>query len=109
MLHVHDRMHGAPIAMTHADLASLAGTRRTTVTLVTGALQAAGIIENRRGKIEVTDRFALEASACDCYQLMRNRRDEFESRFERSPDGGLGSGIAAPELGISAERTCGSG
>jgi len=71
--------------MTHADLASLAGTRRTTVTLSTGALHTAGIVDTRRGRVEVTDRFALEASACECYGAIRKRRMEFEQRFACEP------------------------
>jgi CRP-like cAMP-binding protein len=83
LLHVHDRLDGAAIAMTHADLASFAGTRRTTVTLIAGSLESAGIIDHRRGKIEVIDRFALEATACECYATIRSRREEFELRFAR--------------------------
>ena len=83
LLHVHDRLDGAAVAMTHADLASFAGTRRTTVTLIAGSLEAAGIIDHRRGKIEVIDRFALEATACECYATIRSRREEFELRFAR--------------------------
>jgi len=83
---VHDRLDGAAIAMTHADLASFAGTRRTTVTLIAGSLESAGIIDHRRGKIEVIDRFALEATACECYATIRTRREEFEMRFARALD-----------------------
>ena len=85
LLHVHDRLEQSAIRMTHADLASLAGTRRTTVTLITGALHTAGIVDTRRGRVEVTDRFALEASACECYGAIRKRRIEFEQRFAREP------------------------
>src|SRR4051812_26676641 len=85
LLHVHDRLDGAAIAMTHADLASFAGTRRTTVTLIAGSLESAGIIDHRRGKIEVIDRFALEATACECYGTIRSRREEFEQRFAVQP------------------------
>src|SRR3954454_22692305 len=41
LLHIHDRLEHATIAMTHADLASLACTRRTTVTLITRSLHTA--------------------------------------------------------------------
>ena len=56
------------------------------MTLITGALESAGIIDNHRSRIEVVDRFALEAAACDCYPAIRTRRDEFELRFASSPD-----------------------
>jgi CRP-like cAMP-binding protein len=80
ILHIHDRLGRSAISMTHADLASLAGTRRTTVTLIAGALHTAGIIHTRRSRIEVADRFALEASACECYAAIAKRRAEFEQR-----------------------------
>jgi CRP-like cAMP-binding protein len=98
VLHIHDRLDRAAIPMTHADLASLAGTRRTTVTLITGALHQAGIIANRRGRIEILDRFALEASACDCYEAIRKRRMQFERRFVGEP--GIPFAAAAQEYVI---------
>src|SRR5438477_256958 len=37
------------------------------------------------GMIEVIDRFALEATACECYGTIRSRREEFERRFAGEP------------------------
>jgi CRP-like cAMP-binding protein len=89
LLHIQDCLGERPIDMTHAELASLAGTRRTTVTLITGALHTAGILESHRARLDVADRFALEASACECYGAIRKRRQEFERRLSADP-------IAAP-------------
>src|SRR4051794_31005637 len=61
LLHMHDRTVGDVIRMTHAELSNLASIRRTTVTLIVGSLESAGIIANRRRAVEVSDRFALEA------------------------------------------------
>jgi hypothetical protein len=83
MLHLDDRIGALPIPVTHAELAVLAGVRRTTVTQVAGSLQNAGIIANRRGTIVALDRFALESAACCCYRAMRQRRSNFEHRFGR--------------------------
>jgi len=53
----------------------LLGVRRTTVTHVVRKLRASQAIRsNRRGLIEI-DRPRLEAAACECYEVMRNRID----------------------------------
>jgi hypothetical protein len=45
--------------------------QRTTVTVVARALQAAGLIRYRRGVVDILDRAALEAIACECYGAVR--------------------------------------
>jgi CRP-like cAMP-binding protein len=81
ILHLHDRVARSLVPMTHAELAALTGIRRTTVTLIAGGLESAGIIDNRRGTIEVIDRFALEATACECYGAISARQAAFEQQF----------------------------
>jgi CRP-like cAMP-binding protein len=60
------------IALTQDFLAQMLGTRRTTVTLVARALQTAGLIRYKRGKIDIIDRPGLEEVACECYQVIRH-------------------------------------
>ena len=48
------------------------GTRRSGVTVAAGILQQAGIIRYTRGKISILDREALEATACECYHVIKN-------------------------------------
>ena len=67
-----DRNPTHVMEMTHEFLGSMLGTRRSTVTIASGMLQKAGLIEHRRGHIRVVDRPGLEAVACECYALMRN-------------------------------------
>jgi hypothetical protein len=45
------------------------------VTLAAGALQKAGFIEYRRGRLKILDRVGLEGASCECYQVIR---DEFD-------------------------------
>ena len=66
LLQLHDYADRGTIAVTHQSLARLMSVRRTTVTLMAGALHEAGIIHYRRGQIEILDRFALETAACAC-------------------------------------------
>lgn len=57
--------------MTQELIASMLGVRREAVTEAAGRLQAAGIIQYRRGRITVTDRPGLEARVCECYGVVR--------------------------------------
>jgi Crp-like helix-turn-helix domain len=52
------------------------GVRRTTVTMVAGVLQEAGLIRYRRGRIEIVDRRGLEEASCECYSVIRKRTDQ---------------------------------
>jgi hypothetical protein len=52
------------------------GVSRTTVTLLAGKLQQAGIIRYSRGHIEILDRARLEAASCECYYTINRRIDE---------------------------------
>jgi CRP-like cAMP-binding protein len=68
----HDRS-GDTFPLTHEMLAEMLGVRRSTVTLVARAFQNAGLIQYRRGILTVLDRAGLEAAACECYRVIRNR------------------------------------
>jgi hypothetical protein len=74
LLQTQDRLPSrAPtLALTQDFLAQMLGTRRTTVTLVARALQVAGLIRYKRGKIEILDRPGLEKAACECYHVIRH-------------------------------------
>jgi hypothetical protein len=39
-------------------------------------LQALGLIDYRRGKIEILNRSGLETKACECYATVRRKNDE---------------------------------
>ena len=66
-----DRLSSSELSMTQELIANMLGVRREGVTEAAGKLQDAGLIRYRRGKITVLDRPALEARACECYQVVR--------------------------------------
>lgn len=72
LLFTHDRVGGDEFPMTHQFLASMLGVRRASVTVAAGALQTAGLIEYRRGRMRVIDREGLEATSCECYAVVRD-------------------------------------
>ncbi len=70
-----DRLPTNELSMTQELIANMLGVRREGVTEAAGALQRAGLIRYRRGKITVLDRPQLEARCCECYQVVK---DEFD-------------------------------
>jgi CRP-like cAMP-binding protein len=74
LLTCRDRVDGDDLPLTHEFLGQMLGAPRTTVTLTAGLLHRAGMIEYSRGMVKITDRSALENSACECYRTVR---DEF--------------------------------
>lgn len=75
LLMTHDRVDSDSFPITHDFLASMLGTRRPSVTVAAGMLQKAGFIRYSRGRMTVLDREGLEASACECYRIVREQFD----------------------------------
>ncbi len=71
----HDRLRTDELVMTHEMIANMLGTRREGVTIAAGKLQDAGLITYYRGHIKITNRKGLEATVCECYQVVK---DEFD-------------------------------
>jgi CRP-like cAMP-binding protein len=72
LLQTHDRVEGDMLELTQDFLAEMLGERRATVNQVATALQQRGLIRYSRGRITITDRPALEATACGCYRFIRD-------------------------------------
>ncbi len=64
-----DRIGSAELNFTQEFLAELLGARRTTVTMVAGALQRSGLIEYKRGRVKILNHEDLKDAACECYQI----------------------------------------
>jgi CRP-like cAMP-binding protein len=71
LLMVDDSIKSDKIDLTQEFLAQMLGAQRTTVTMVAGTLQRAGLIEYKRGTLHIVNRKELEASACDCYEVTK--------------------------------------
>ena len=72
LLMAQDRTQSDVMFFTQEFLGMMLGSRRTTVTLIAGALQRADLIEYARGRVRILDRERLETAACDCYQISKD-------------------------------------
>jgi len=75
LLMSHDRVGVDEFAITHEFLGQMLGSRRATVTLSAGILQAAGLIKYHRGLVTIVDRPGLEAVSCECYAVIKAELD----------------------------------
>jgi Mn-dependent DtxR family transcriptional regulator len=66
----HDRVDADDFLLKHEFLAVMLGVRRPTVTIVLRALQQAGMISSRYGRISILKRKRLEAASCECYGVI---------------------------------------
>jgi len=71
LLMSHDRVGTDTFPITHEFLSQMLGSRRATVTLSAGLLQAAGLIRYHRGRVTIVDRVGLEAVSCECYRIIK--------------------------------------
>jgi CRP-like cAMP-binding protein len=67
LLLTHDRVDSDQFLLSHEFLSFMLGVQRSTVTLIAGTLQKAGLIRYVHGRVTIVDRLGLEAVACECY------------------------------------------
>lgn len=93
LLELDDRIGSARIPLTQAALAQMLGVRRTTVTLLAGRLEAAGVIGCGRGAMLIVNRSELEHRSCECYaQLNTYMRRLFAPPSSEATAGAVPSG-----------------
>ncbi len=82
-----DRLPTNELIMTQELVASALGVRREGITEAAGNLQRAGFISYRRGHISVLKRSGLEASACECYAVVKKELGRLLSdvQYRQSP------------------------
>ena len=67
LLTASDRTQSSRLELTHEQLAEVLGVQRTGVTIANVALQDAGAISSRHGRIRIIDRARLQTVSCECY------------------------------------------
>ncbi len=70
LLLTHDNARADTFPLTQEFAAYLLGSHRPAISIAANALQSAGLISYRQGKITVLDRQRLQAAACECYSFV---------------------------------------
>lgn len=73
LLQCRDLLQSNELPLTHEFLAGMLGVRRTSVTLIAGELQKAGLISCRRGRVQLLDLEKISDSSCECYKAIRKQ------------------------------------
>jgi CRP-like cAMP-binding protein len=71
----HDRLPSNRLIMTQDLIANMLGVRREGITHAAKRLQKSGYISYVRGDMTILNRKGLEASVCECYQVVRTEYD----------------------------------
>ena len=66
---------GEELALTHDLIALTLGVRRAGVSEAASGFRTRGVIDYRRGHIQIVDRRGLEVIACECYPVVKKEYD----------------------------------
>jgi CRP-like cAMP-binding protein len=75
-----DRTEDDTFELVQECFAEMLGVPNSTWTATVGTLQQAGLVRHRRGAITMLDRRGLEATACECYRIVRDRYERLLAR-----------------------------
>lgn len=88
LLMVLDRLPGNELVATQELISHMLGVRREGVTEAALALQHAGLIKYRRGRVTVLDRPGIEQRSCECHAVVKAEYDR----------------LLGPALGVAGRR-----
>ena len=75
LLRTRDLAQSDDLNITQEFLGQMLGVQRTSISIVAGALQKAGLIRYRRGHIKILDVDGLKEGACECYETVKAHYD----------------------------------
>jgi CRP-like cAMP-binding protein len=75
LLTCRDRAQTDALRLTQEFMAVMLGVRRAGVTVAASRLQARGLINYARGKVNIIDVQGLESASCECYGVIRREYD----------------------------------
>lgn len=82
LLMSHDRIGDEVMPLTQEFLGQMLGTPRSSVSIAASILQKAGMITYTRGNVTILDRKKLATAACECYQIMQDQQNNWQSEVE---------------------------
>ena len=71
LIMTHDRAPADEFEMKHEFMAMMLGVTRSVVTRAAGHLQDKKMLKYTRGRVTILDRRRLEATACECYRMVK--------------------------------------
>ncbi len=80
LMRMRDLAGSDDLTLTQEFLAQMIGVRRSSVSIVAGTLQKAGLIQYRRGNIRILDVEGLREGCCECYGAVAAHYDRLTSR-----------------------------
>src|SRR5215213_946478 len=75
LLMTHDRLGSDEFELTQEFLSNMLGVRREAVSKAAGPFQKQGFVNFSRGHITILNRAGLEATACQCYRIIKDESD----------------------------------
>ena len=85
LLMMHDYSESDTLRLTHEMIAGMIGTRRAGVTMAALALKDRNLIDTARGQVRILDRTGLEATACECYAIIRKEFSNLHALQQPNP------------------------
>jgi CRP-like cAMP-binding protein len=76
LLEMQDRSGETDLQFSQQFVTEILGVRRETIGQVACQFQRSGLISYSRGRIQILDRGGIEASACECYRILKEELDE---------------------------------
>lgn len=80
LLRAKDEAGRGEFLMTQEMLARMIGVQRASVSIFAGRLQERGLLQYRRGRVQITDADGIAAHACECRASVRSQRERLFGR-----------------------------
>jgi len=72
-----ERSENTHLSLTQEFLAHMLGVQRTSIGMIASSMQADGLINYRRGRVQVLDLDGIRDAACECYFVIRTEHAEY--------------------------------
>lgn len=72
-----DRARSTELKFSQEFLASMLGSKRTSISLAAHRFKTAGLVDYRHGQIQILDREGLQNRACECYTVVKEHLDNY--------------------------------
>ncbi len=80
---MHDYV-GDELLLTHELIALTLGVRRAGISGSAAAFKNEGLIDYKRGRIQILNRQGLESKACECYRVIKDEYDRLYADLART-------------------------